>query len=243
MPRESARCLGFFFANGEQPYRGWLIFSTLRAYISPITANCSRLCALQSTFAPTSSSTHGFPVELGIGVASAGLSTPGSVPSTILAVAMAAPVLPAVTNPATFAFAHQLQPTRIELSFLVRTACTAFSSIPMRSEAWWMTMADPRFPGARPEGRAAPPRVQSSGPAQAKPGRRESPPYFCLWCLVGTYRVKRMSMSMSESLLRSFLHVQYRPALVRPHFGQAWWGSFFSWQLGHSESPTAVRKS
>ena len=45
-----------------------------------------------------------------MGVASAGRSTPGSAPSTILAVAMAAPVLPAVTKPAASALAHQLEP-------------------------------------------------------------------------------------------------------------------------------------
>ena len=61
----------------SSPTRGSLILSTVRAYISPITANCARFCGLQSTLAPTSSSTHGLPEALGMGVASAGRSTPG----------------------------------------------------------------------------------------------------------------------------------------------------------------------
>ena len=70
-----------------------------------------------------------------MGVANAGRSTPGSAPSTILAVAIAAPVLPAVTNPAALPSRTIFRPTRIELSRLARTACAAFSSIPMRSLA------------------------------------------------------------------------------------------------------------
>jgi len=40
----------------------------------------------------------------------------------------------------------------------------------------------------------------------------------------------------------SFVSTTARP-LYSPHFGQARWGSFFSWQFGHSERPDAVRKS
>ena len=70
-----------------------------------------------------------------MGVAIAGRSTPGSAPSTILAVAMAAPVLPAVTKPLALPSRTSFRPTRMELSRLLRTACAAFSSMPMRSEA------------------------------------------------------------------------------------------------------------
>ena len=52
----------------------------------------------------------GLPGAVGKTAASAGRSTPGTAPSTILAVAMAAPVLPAVTNPLGAAFADQAQP-------------------------------------------------------------------------------------------------------------------------------------
>src|ERR1700749_2737608 len=31
--------------------------------------------------------------------------------------------------------------------------------------------------------------------------------------------------------------------LYSPHLAQARWGSFFSWQFGHSERPVEVRKS
>src|SRR5512140_420496 len=40
----------------------------------------------------------------------------------------------------------------------------------------------------------------------------------------------------------SFVSSTARP-LYSPHFGQARWGSFFSWQFGHSETPVWVRKS
>src|SRR5689334_18299837 len=54
-------------------------------------ANCSRLFGLQSTLAPTSTRMAAVPAAVGNTAASAGRSTPGSVPRIILAVAMAAP--------------------------------------------------------------------------------------------------------------------------------------------------------
>ena len=83
--------------------------------------------------------------ELGIGVARAGRSTPGIVPRTIFAVAIAAPVLPAVTNPAAFPACTSFNPTRIELSCFLRTACAAFSSMPIRSVALWITIGRSSF--------------------------------------------------------------------------------------------------
>ena len=62
-------------------------------------------------------------------VASAGRSTPESMPRTILAVAMAAPVLPAVKKPAALPSRTSLRPTRMEESRLERTACAALSSM------------------------------------------------------------------------------------------------------------------
>ena len=62
-------------------------------------ANCAKWCGLHSEFAPTSSKSTGLADLVGINAANAGLSTPGNVPITILAVAIAAPVLPAETNP------------------------------------------------------------------------------------------------------------------------------------------------
>ncbi len=49
-------------------------------------------------------------MTVGMMVASAGRCTPANMPRTILAVAIAAPVLPAVKNPAGCAFAHHAQP-------------------------------------------------------------------------------------------------------------------------------------
>lgn len=43
-------------------------------------------------------------------------------------------------------------------------------------------------------------------------------------------------------LATSFVSSTARP-LYSPHLAQARWGSFFSWQFGHSETPVAVRKS
>src|SRR5581483_5966741 len=53
----------------------------------------------QSTLAPTSSITAGEPASVGNADASAGRSTPGSMPCVIFAVAITAPVLPAETTP------------------------------------------------------------------------------------------------------------------------------------------------
>ena len=79
-----------------------------------MTANCSRLWGSQSTFAPTTSSIA--PVRMAVGntAASAGRSTPGRAPRIILAVAIASPVLPAVTKPAARPSRTSRIPTCIE---------------------------------------------------------------------------------------------------------------------------------
>ena len=65
-----------------------------------MTANCASMRGEQSTLAPTSTTTTGVPLRRsGNTPASAGRSTPGTTPCTILAVAMTAPVLPAETKP------------------------------------------------------------------------------------------------------------------------------------------------
>ena len=81
-------------------------------------------------------------------VARAGRSTPASIPSTILAVAMAAPVLPAVKKPAalpgpwlepeTRPSRTMRRPTRMEESRLERTAWAALSSMVIHSLAGTM---------------------------------------------------------------------------------------------------------
>ena len=96
-------------------------------------ANCCRFCGLESTLAPTSIRMVAVPCAVGKTAASAGRSTPGIAPKTILAVAMAAPVLPAVTKPAALPSRTMRSPTCMEESRLVRTACAAFSCMPMTS--------------------------------------------------------------------------------------------------------------
>ena len=103
-------------------------------------ANCCRFCGLQSTLAPTSSMMVAVLAAVGNTVASAGRSTPGMTPRTILAVTMAAPVLPAVTKPLAVPSFTRRRPTRIEESRFCLTACAAFSSMVMNSEAWTTSM-------------------------------------------------------------------------------------------------------
>ena len=67
--------------------------------------------------------------------ASAGRSTPGTTPCTILAVAITAPVLPADTNPCATPSRTRREATRMELSRFERTARAALSSIVMTSLA------------------------------------------------------------------------------------------------------------
>ena len=90
----------------------------------------------QSTLAPTSITTTGEPLTtVGKTPASAGRSTPGTTPCTILAVAIRAPVLPAETNPWATPSRTSRDATRMELSRFVRTALAALSSMVIRSRA------------------------------------------------------------------------------------------------------------
>ena len=69
----------------------------MRAKALPITANCTRFSVSHSTLAPRSSITLS-PRRVGNSAAIAGRSIPGSVFSTIFAIAISAPVLPAETT-------------------------------------------------------------------------------------------------------------------------------------------------
>ena len=100
-----------------------------------MTANCASILASQSTLAPTSTSTTGVPSIVGNMPSSAGRSTPGTTPCTILAVAMMAPVFPAETNPWAHPSRTSREATRIELSRFDRTALAALSSMVTRSLA------------------------------------------------------------------------------------------------------------
>ena len=102
----------------------------------------------ESTLAPTSSMTA-LPLRVGKAEASAGRSTPGNMPCTILAVAMTAPVLPAETTHCASPVFTRREATRMELSFLARTALPALSSIVICSEAWRISMGRVCQPGCR----------------------------------------------------------------------------------------------
>jgi hypothetical protein len=65
----------------------------------------------------------------------AGRSTPASIPSRNMAVAMQAPVFPALTNPAASPRFTRSMATSIEESFFLRSATDGDSSMPTASEA------------------------------------------------------------------------------------------------------------
>src|ERR1700758_1594198 len=81
----------------------------------------------------------GLPGAVGKTAASAGRSTPGTAPRTIFAVAMAAPVLPAVTKPEAWPSRAIRRPTRMEESRLARIA-SPLSSMVMYSLAWTISI-------------------------------------------------------------------------------------------------------
>src|SRR5437867_3998069 len=97
-----------------------------RAYTWPITANCMRWAGLGSTLAPTSRRTVKR-LRFGTTAAMAGRSTPGSTPITNMAMAMAAPVLPADTKADASPSLTSWAATRRDESRLRRSACEALS--------------------------------------------------------------------------------------------------------------------
>ena len=110
-----------------------------------MTAKSRRWIGLLSTLAPTSSSTV-CPFGFGSTAASAGRSTPGTVPITILPTAMAAPVLPAVTmawaRPSCTSSAQRRRDERR----LRRIGVIAGSSMPTTSSAWTISIRPPSPP-------------------------------------------------------------------------------------------------
>ena len=114
------------------------LIATTRA--EPMTANCNRCSALQSTLAPRSSMVVAPPVTLGIWPAIAGRSMPSSVLSTKRAIAISAPVLPAETAAWAAPSLTWLIATRIDESRLRRSATSSGSSIVTTSLAamTWM---------------------------------------------------------------------------------------------------------
>mmetsp|Transcript_1251 Transcript_1251/g.3584 ORF Transcript_1251/g.3584 Transcript_1251/m.3584 type:complete len:264 (-) Transcript_1251:693-1484(-) len=119
----------------SRPTLGSSMPSTADTSALPITANCSRFSAAESTLAPRSSTVVKRPAAFGITAAIAGRSIPSSVLSKTLATAISAPVLPADTQ----AWASAGSPsrpgrscwiaTRIDESRLRRRATSIGSSI------------------------------------------------------------------------------------------------------------------
>src|SRR5439155_3696087 len=105
-----------FLPDGEQPNSGPLRTEDHPVINFPMIANCSRCEGLQSTLAPTSRSTAALPCEVGKTAASAGLSTPCNIPSTIFTVVITAPVLPALITPSAFPGCTRRAATRMEES-------------------------------------------------------------------------------------------------------------------------------
>ena len=98
------------------------------------------MAGVESTFAPTSTTTTGVPLSVGKAEASAGRCTPRIMPWIIFAVAMTAPVLPAETKPCAPPSRTRRAATWIDEFFLVRTALAAESSMVMTSAAWRISM-------------------------------------------------------------------------------------------------------
>ena len=92
----------------SRPTRGSAIPKRCLANAEPIWANCTSQAALHSALAPASSSTVGVVPGTGIGVAMAGRATPRMRPIRSRALAMVAPVLPALTMAAARAVADRL---------------------------------------------------------------------------------------------------------------------------------------
>jgi hypothetical protein len=157
---------------------------------------------------------------------------------------MAAPVLPAVTKPAALPSRTSLRPTRMELS---RLAAHGVGGLLVHADALGGVVDD--------DGQVLVFEVLVEQVAQLRLGPDEMHAHgqraagedgsanLRLGSLIGTNGVERdVGKHRNWSYLASFTSSTARP-LYAPHLGQARWGSFFSWQLGHSERPTAVRKS
>ena len=200
--------------------------------MSPITANCSRFCGVQSTFAPTSSSIAGFPGAVGKTAASAGRSTPGTAPSTTFAVAMAAPVLPAVTKPAACPSRTMRRPTRMEESRLARIAST-LSSMVMNSLAWTISMGRRAAAEWRSSSALTTVLRADQQHAQAVLTRRE---YGALNLRLGsavrTHRIQRDHARHGVYELAGFFHVEDFASLIVTAFGAGAMRHFFLVTVG-----------
>ena len=221
----------------------------------PITANWTRLSGSQSTLAPTSSSSDGLPVTVGMMVARPGRWTPASMPSTILAVAMAAPVLPAVKKPRGGAFANHAQ---ADAHGGVALGADRLGGLVVHADPLGsVDDVDCGLGGARPARRAQRAferraqnflRANQVNAHVEVAARKDSPANLRFGGFVGTHSVYNDVDRHQEDTYRScglagFLDCDHFAALVLTALLQTRWGSLRSWQLGHSEVLTGVRKS
>ncbi len=159
--------------------------STVRANMSPMTANCTRLRASHCTLAPRSSITTS-PRAEGPIAAIAGRSMPGSVFSTILASAIRAPVFPAETTPAASPAETASIASRIE-ACRMRSAAVGFMSLAITSGASRTVQAAAAFGCSRAAARGGPRRrspgsgargcrsAATASPAMTMSGARSPP--------------------------------------------------------------------
>ncbi len=119
--------------------------STALTSTEPMTANWNSCSGVESTFAPRSS-TCVWPVTDGSAAMIAGRSMPGRVFSTKRAVAMSAPVLPALTQACASPRLTRSMATRMDESFLLRSAWEGSSS--MRT-CWEACTTEIRLEGGR----------------------------------------------------------------------------------------------
>ena len=124
----------------RSPTRGLSRPRMSRAYTWPMTANCKRCSAFGSTFAPASIRIVNLR-RFGRTAAIAGRSTPGRTPMTNIAIAIAAPVLPAEMKAEALPSLTSSAATRKDESRLRRSACDGLSAIPTTCEAWRISRA------------------------------------------------------------------------------------------------------
>src|SRR5690242_3451098 len=207
-----------------------------------MTANWASISGGQSTLAPTSTRTTGMPSMVGKIPASAGRSTPGITPCTILAVAMTAPVLPAETKHCAMPSRTRREATRMELSRLVRTALAALSSMMTTSLAWTISMGRSRWSACCSSSR----RTTSWRPTRRTLTLSErvarTAPSTSIWGAWSPPIASSAMVSMSGRGYSSTTSTTSRP-LYWPQWGHTRCGSLGSWQFGHSEIPWGLSAS
>ena len=118
----------------RRPMRGFATPYTSRAMMAPMAANWRSCSGVALVLAPRSSMWV-CPCAAGIAEMIAARSTPGRVPSTKCAIAVSAPVLPALTHAQAVPASTRSTATRIEDCFLWRIASRGLSCIDTTCEA------------------------------------------------------------------------------------------------------------